>query len=37
MYEVDAVVRRAVALQLTPEAERARGDQEGHERQESAA
>jgi NADH-quinone oxidoreductase subunit G len=26
MYEVDAVVRRAVALQLTPEAARGRGD-----------
>jgi len=37
MYEVDAVVRRAVALQLTPEAARARGDDEGRERQESAA
>jgi NADH-quinone oxidoreductase subunit G len=36
MYEVDAVVRRAVALQLTPEAARARDDQD-RERQESAA
>jgi NADH-quinone oxidoreductase subunit G len=35
MYDVDAVVRRAVALQLTPEAARGRGD--AAERQESAA
>jgi NADH-quinone oxidoreductase subunit G len=37
MYEVDAVVRRAVALQLTPEAARTRAGDEGRERQESAA
>ena len=36
MYEVDAIVRRAVALQLTPEAQRARrGDEQ--DQQESAA
>ena len=26
IYEVDGIVRRATALQLTPEAQRARGD-----------
>jgi NADH-quinone oxidoreductase subunit G len=37
MYEVDAVVRRAVALQLTPEAVRATCGDGGSEPQESAA
>jgi NADH-quinone oxidoreductase subunit G len=37
MYEVDAIVRRATALQLTPEAARSRRGSEDRERQESAA
>jgi NADH-quinone oxidoreductase subunit G len=37
MYEVDSLVRRATALQLTPEAARARGDDQGRARQDSAA
>jgi NADH-quinone oxidoreductase subunit G len=37
MYEVDPLVRRAAALQLTPEAARARGDVQGRAQQDSAA
>jgi NADH-quinone oxidoreductase subunit G len=37
MYEVDPLVRRARALQLTPEAARARGDDQDRAQQDSAA
>jgi NADH-quinone oxidoreductase subunit G len=37
MYEVDPLVRRATALQLTPEAARARGDDPVGAQQDSAA